>query len=72
MTIRAIARDLYRARQKVEGLQKDLEAAASSAEREKLQGELRGATAELRTLQRILDGEKESASIRKKFQGFHK
>lgn len=71
MSIKAIARDLYRAQQKVNKLEKALET-ASLAEQDVLRGELRQARKEHETLKRILEGEKESASFRKKFQGFGK
>ncbi len=69
MSIRALARDMYRAQQNVSKLEKELET-ASPDRHEILQNELRQGLAELKTLKRMLDGEKESSSFRKKFQGF--
>lgn len=69
MSIKAIARDLYRAQQKVSEIEKRM-AAATIQEQDSLRGELRMATNELKMLRRMLDGEKESSSFRKKFQGF--
>lgn len=65
MSIRAIAKDLYRARQKVDAKQKELEA-ASVGEQPAVQIELREAEKELQMLQRMLDGEKQSGSFRKR------
>jgi predicted nucleic acid-binding Zn-ribbon protein len=69
MSIRALARDLYRAQQEVSKLEKELEE-ASHDKRDVVQDELRQVRAELNTLKKMLDGEKESSSFRKKFQGF--
>ncbi len=69
MSIKAIARDLYRAQQKVNRLEQELEG-ASAAGQETLNVELQQARNELAMLRRILQGEKESAEYRKKFKGF--
>lgn len=69
MSIRAIAKDMYKAQQNVSRLEKTMET-ASFTEQKELEGELRAARAELKMLRRILDGEKESSSFKKKFQGF--
>jgi predicted nucleic acid-binding Zn-ribbon protein len=69
MSIKAIARDMYKARQKVDKLEREMEN-ASFKEQDALRGELRIAQKELNMLRKILDGEKESSSFRKKFQGF--
>lgn len=69
MSIRAIARDMYKAQQNVNKLESEMET-ASLTEQDVLRGELRQAKAELQMLRRILDGEKESSSFRKKFKGF--
>jgi uncharacterized protein with von Willebrand factor type A (vWA) domain len=69
MSIRALARDLYRAQQNVSKLEKELEM-ASPDRHDLLKDELRQGMAEFNTLKRMLDGEKESSSFRKKFQGF--
>ncbi|WP_136807499.1 hypothetical protein [Desulfosediminicola flagellatus] len=69
MSIRAIAKDMYKAQQNVSRLEKMIET-ASFTEQNELEGELRAARAELQMLRRILDGEKESSSFKKKFRGF--
>lgn len=69
MSIRAIARDLYRAQQLVNTLEKKLET-VSPTEQDRLRGELSRAKKEMEMLRRMLDGEKESGQFRKKFQGF--
>ncbi|SHO51664.1 hypothetical protein [Desulfopila aestuarii] len=71
MSIRAIARDLYRAQQQVDKLEKEM-AAASLADQDLLRGELRQAKKEMEMIKRMLDGEKESGKFRNKFQGFGK
>lgn len=58
MSIKALAIELYKAQKKVHRLQDRLEE-ASSAEKEELRYELKGAEAELNQLRRMLDGEKE-------------
>lgn len=69
MSIRALARDQYRAQQKVDQLEKALKEAAHS-DTAALKDELRQAKAELDMLKRIMSGEKENAGFRKKFSGF--
>ncbi|EKD37183.1 MAG: hypothetical protein ACD_75C01226G0005 [uncultured bacterium] len=69
MSIRALARDLYKARQEVERLQKMLQE-APPGERDGITQELRAAQKELEILRKMLDGEKESGSFRKRFTGF--
>lgn len=71
MSIRAIARDLYKAQQKVDKIQKEYDH-ASVKDRVKLGIELQIARKELDMLRRILDGEKESGEFRKRFDGFGK
>lgn len=71
MSIRAIARDLYRVQQQVGRLEKEMES-ASLIEQDRLRGELNQARKEMAMIKRILDGEKESGQYRKKFQGFGK
>lgn len=71
MSIRAIARDLYRVQQQVDTLEKQM-AAASPTDQDRIQGELHQAKKEMAMIKRILDGEKESGQFRKKFQGFGK
>lgn len=69
MSIRALALDLYKAQQQVERLQKALSVAAP-AEKDGVAQELRAAQYELKILRKMLDGEKESGSFRKKFSGY--
>jgi hypothetical protein len=69
MSIRALALELYRAQQNVETLQKQHDN-ATLTEREELVQELNFARKELQMLRRMLDGEKESGSFRKRFSGF--
>lgn len=69
MSIRAIARDLYKAQQKFDALQKKFNSAAVS-EKVAVGVELEIARKELELLRRMLDGEKESGDFRKRFDGF--
>ena len=69
MSIRAVAKDLYKAQQYVDQLQKKIDA-ASPAEKVNLEGELKLALQDRDLLRRMLDGEKESGSFRKRFDGF--
>lgn len=69
MSIRAIARDLYRAQQNVNRLEQQLEI-ASLTEQDVLRGELYQAKKELVMIKKMLEGEKESSQFRKKFEGF--
>jgi hypothetical protein len=69
MSIRALARDQYRAQQNVDRLEKALKEAPHS-KAEALRGELHQAKAELAMLKRMMNGEKENAPFRKKFSGF--
>jgi len=71
MSIRAIARDLYRVQQQVSKLEKEMEA-ASLSDQDRLRGELHQAKKEMAMIKRMLDGEKESGIFKKKFQGFGK
>ena len=59
MSIRLIAKDLYRLRQEVERLETEL-AAAPMAEQEAIQARLRQARAERDRLRATLDGRKDS------------
>jgi hypothetical protein len=65
MSIKHLALDLYRSQQKVERLEKAV-AAASPGELAALEDELREARAEWKMLRKILDGEKDNASLRAK------
>lgn len=71
MSIRALALDLYKARQRVEGLQAEYDK-AEPGDRPALLQQLNSAKQELQLLRRMLDGEKESGSFRKRFGGFGK
>ena len=56
--LKALAKDLYRAQQKVHRLQEQLENAPLS-EKEAIRRELRGATAECTQLRRLVEAKKE-------------
>ena len=56
MTIRGIARDLYRLQQEVESLQKQFES-ASHAKQAEVEHQLRKAKAQRNCLRRILNGQ---------------
>jgi len=68
MSIKALAREVYRAQQKVNRLEKACESAAGDEDALKM--ELVMARNELAMLRRILDAEKESGKFRAKFDGF--
>lgn len=67
MSIRGLALDLYRAQQKVDHLEKELQVRPPE-EHDALREELRHAKAEWQLLRKMLDGEKEPHSFRRKFQ----
>ncbi len=69
MSIKALALDLYRAHKVVDELRKTLEK-ASADEQELLKNELKKAENEYRILRNMLDGEKDTASSRKRFSRF--
>ena len=69
MSIRLMAKDLYRAQQNVDQLQKTYDA-CSVTEKTILGIELKAAVQERDILRRMLDGEKESGEFRKRFDGF--
>ena len=71
MSIRALAREVYRAQQTFNRLEKACESAAT-ADEQVLKVELKMARNELEMLRRMLDGEKESGTFREKFVGFGK
>ena len=66
MSIRLLALELYQAQQKVDRIQKEIDK-ADYKEQESLQDELRIAGKELQMLRKMLDGRKESGSLRRKF-----
>jgi len=69
MSIRLLAKDLYRAQQNVDQLQKKYD--DSSVSEKTIWGvELKAAVQERDILRRMLDGEKESGEFRKRFDGF--
>lgn len=59
MSIRLLAKDLYRLRQEVERLEREL-ASAAAGQQEKIEAKLREARAERNRLRAILDGQKDS------------
>ncbi|MFW2367442.1 MAG: hypothetical protein ACN4GW_13575 [Desulforhopalus sp.] len=69
MSIRALAKDVYRAQQKFNRLEKDF-MSAEHADKQALSQKLKLAEQELLLLRKMLDGEKESGDFRKKFDGF--
>jgi hypothetical protein len=69
MSIRLLARELYKAQQVVDKLQKKYDS-ATLIEKDALAQELNLARKELQMLRRMLDGEKESGAFRQRFTGF--
>lgn len=69
MSIRLMAKELYRAQQDVDQLQKEHDG-CSVAEKTIVSVELKAAVQERDMLRRMLDGEKESGEFRKRFDGF--
>jgi len=69
MSIRALARELYKAQQKVDMLQKKHDD-GKQGEKDTLAQELNFARKEFQMLRRMLDGEKESGTFRSRFSGF--
>ncbi len=66
MSIKALALELYRARQKVDMIQKEIDI-KSGKEQEPLKKELKTAQKELQMLRKMLDGRKESGSFQRRF-----
>lgn len=66
MSLRDLARELYRAQQQVERLEKLL-LSASPAEETKLRRELEEARAERLQLQKMIDGRKDSSPLPRRF-----
>jgi hypothetical protein len=66
MSLRDLARELYRAQQEVERLEKLLLSATPEEELE-IQSELQDARAERQQLQKIIDGRKDSAPLPRRF-----
>lgn len=69
MSIRLLAKDLYKAQQSVDQLQKKIDS-SSEAEKKILVVEFKEAVQERDMLRRMLNGEKESGEFRKRFDGF--
>ena len=69
MSIRALALELYKAKQKLDLLQKQYDSAAEDG-KPALAAELNMIRKEHQMLRRMLDGEKESGNFRKRFSGF--
>jgi len=66
MSLRDLARELYRAQQQVERLEKLLLSAAPEEETA-IQNELQDARAERQQLQKMIDGRKDSSSLPRRF-----
>lgn len=66
MSIRMLAKELYRLHQEVEKLEKDVKAAPAE-KREALKDRLRQTKAEMERIRRALEGRKESPVYRKTF-----
>lgn len=69
MSIRALAKDLYRAQQNFDRLEKAFTSAEPS-NKQALSQKMKLAEQELKMLRKMLDGEKESGEFRRKFNGF--
>lgn len=69
MSIRLMAKDLYKAQQSVDQLQKKIDS-AEPKDIASLEADLKIVTQERNMLRRMLDGEKESGNFRKRFDGF--
>ena len=70
MSIRQLAKDLYRAQKNVDALQKDVEESQAEPGKNVLTAELKFALQERDMLRRMLEGEKESGEFRSRFDGF--
>ncbi len=66
MSIRDLARELYRAKQQVERLEKEL-AQASPVEEERLQAELGEAREEWRLIRNMIEGRKSGPALPRKY-----
>lgn len=69
MSIKALALELYRARQNVDRVQKEIEISSGETE-QSLKDELKIAEKEWQMLRKMLDGQKESGSFKKRFSQF--
>jgi molecular chaperone GrpE (heat shock protein) len=61
MYLPALARDLYKSQQEVEGLEQQLQEATTVSEQEQLKDQLRQAKAELEQIRKIMEGRKEQS-----------
>jgi molecular chaperone GrpE (heat shock protein) len=61
MFLKALARDLYKSQQEVEGLEQKLREASAIAEQEQLKEQLRQAKAELAQIKKVMEGRKEQS-----------
>ncbi len=69
MSIKALALELYRAKQNVDRIQREIES-NSSKEQQVLKNELKIAQKEWQMLRKMLDGQKESGPFQERFAGF--
>ncbi len=69
MSIKALALELYRAKQNVDRIQREIES-NSSKEQQVLKNELKIAQKEWQMLRKMLDGQKESGPFQERFSGF--
>lgn len=70
MSIRQLAKDLYRAQKNVDALQKTIEESQTEPEKTALRVERKLVAQERDMLRRMLEGEKESGEFRSRFDGF--
>lgn len=61
MYLPALARDLYKSQQEVEGLEQQLQEAVAVSEQEQLKVQLRQAKAELEQIRKVMEGRKEQS-----------
>lgn len=61
MYLPALARDLYKSQKEVEGLERQLQEAATVPEQEQVKDQLRQAKAELEQIRKIMEGRKEQS-----------
>ena len=61
MYLPALARDLYKSQQEVEGLEQQLLEATTVSEQEQLKSQLRQAKVELEQIRKIMEGRKEQS-----------
>lgn len=61
MYLPALAKDMYKAQQEVEKLERELQRAITAVEQDKVKDELRQVNAELIQLRKIMEGRKEQS-----------